>query len=124
MKKNIISIVSFVGIILIIAGIIAYVAQPKSAYSEQILTSLAQAIASKGITMYGAEWCPHCQAQKALFGKAFSYVPYVECPKNEKICLDKGVRGYPTWITPDGTKYEGEQNLAKLAELSGFSLTK
>ena len=121
-KNNIISVVSLVAILLLVVGLVAYVSRPKSAYGNQTLVSLAQAIAAKGITMYGAEWCPHCQAQKALFGKAFSYVPYVECPANEKLCLDKGVTGYPTWITKDGTKYVGEQSLETLAQISGFKL--
>jgi glutaredoxin len=65
--------------------------------------------------MYGAEWCPHCKREKALFGSSWKYVPYVECPENTKLCLDKGVKGYPTWIAADGTKYEGEQGLEKIS---------
>ena len=29
--------------------------------------SFAQCLAQKEITMYGAVWCPHCQAQKKEF---------------------------------------------------------
>ncbi|MEK7089329.1 MAG: hypothetical protein AAB920_00745, partial [Patescibacteria group bacterium] len=46
--------------------------------------ALAQCLASKKVTMYGTYWCSHCQNQKALFGDAFKYVPYVECTENEK----------------------------------------
>lgn len=123
-KKNILSGILFILVIGVIVAIIAYAGTSHSRYSKETLTGLAQALATKGITMYGAEWCPHCQAQKALFGDTFKLIPYVECPENEKLCLDKGVRGYPTWITADGTKYEGEQSLEKLAEISGFDLTK
>lgn len=121
-KKNILSTAVFIVIVGVIVALIAYFGAPHSKYSKETITGLAQALAAKGITMYGAEWCPHCQAQKALFGDAFKLVPYVECPENEKICLDKGVRGYPTWITPDGKSYEGEQTLETLAQLSGFNL--
>ncbi|MEI8337531.1 MAG: protein disulfide isomerase family protein [bacterium] len=86
------------------------------------VTAFAQCLASKNITMYGAVWCPHCQKQKALFGAAFHYVPYVECPDNTKLCEDKGVTGYPTWITASGTKLEGEQSLEKLAEVTQCAL--
>ena len=84
----------------------------------------AQCLASKKVTMYGAAWCPHCQNQKKDFGSAFKYVPYVECPDNVKLCTDKGVQGFPTWITDDGKKLEGEQSFEKLAEISGCVLPK
>ena len=61
---------------------------------------LARCLADKGVTMYGAEWCSHCQNQKNMFGEAFKLIPYVECPKNPAQCLAAGVRGYPTWIFP------------------------
>ncbi|MFA6227228.1 MAG: hypothetical protein WC631_02010 [Candidatus Paceibacterota bacterium] len=60
--------------------------------------SFAKCLTDKGFTMYGAVWCSHCTAQKALFGDSFKYIKYVECPDNINICLDKGVQGYPTWI--------------------------
>lgn len=83
----------------------------------------AQCLAEKKITMYGAVWCSHCQNQKKLFGSAFKYVPYVECPQETKICTEKGIKGFPTWLTEDGSvKLEGEQSLEKLAEISGCAL--
>ena len=38
----------------------------------------------KKLTMYGAYWCSHCQAEKKLFGDSFKYVPYVECTQETK----------------------------------------
>ena len=92
--------------------------------------NFAQCLAEKNITMYGAEWCVHCQNQKELFGNSFQYVPYIECPDNTQLCIDKGVNGYPTWIfppansgqVPDGKKLEGEQTLEKLSQESGCAL--
>ena len=86
------------------------------------LDSFAQCLASKKITMYGAVWCSHCQNEKAGFGNSFRFVPYVECPDNIQMCLDKGVKGYPTWIFGDGRIFEGEQGVQKLSELSGCPL--
>ena len=86
------------------------------------LDLFAQCLASKKITMYGAVWCPHCQKQKAEFGASFKYVPYVECPDNQQLCIDKGITGYPTWITLDGKKYEGEQSLEALAGVTQCQL--
>lgn len=120
--KNILSVVGLVIVFVAIASAAAYFSSSKSAYPEAKLVALAQALAAKGVTMYGAEWCPHCKVEKARFGAAWKYVPYVECPQNEKICLDKGIRGYPTWITASGERYEGEQGLEKLAQIAGFQL--
>lgn len=93
-------------------------------YTKTELDTFAQCLASNGMTMYGAAWCSHCKKEKSRFGTSFKFVPYVECPDNPKVCLDKGVRGYPTWITASGTVFEGEQGLEKLAEISGCPLGK
>ncbi|MEI7513255.1 MAG: thioredoxin domain-containing protein [bacterium] len=85
--------------------------------------AFAQCLAEKKITMYGAVWCSHCQAQKKEFGSSFKYVNYVECPENTKICSEKGIEGFPTWLNEDGSKkLVGEQSFEKLAEMSGCTL--
>jgi hypothetical protein len=84
----------------------------------------AKCLASKDLTLYGAVWCSHCQDQKKLFGDSFKYAKYVECPDNIKLCTDKGVNGYPTWIDASGKKYEGLQSMEKLAEISKCELPK
>jgi Zn ribbon nucleic-acid-binding protein len=86
---------------------------------------LAQCLTEKGVKMYGAYWCPHCQKQKKLFGKAFSKVDYVECaiPGNPQAivpaCKDAGITGYPTWTFATGDRLSGEQPLAELASKAG-----
>ena len=82
----------------------------------------AKCVASKNLTMYGAVWCSHCLAEKKAFGESFKYVPYVECPDNIKLCTDKGINGYPTWIDGAGKKHEGEQGLSGVAKISGCVL--
>lgn len=95
---------------------------------------LAVCLASKNITMYGADWCPHCQNEKKAFGDAFKQIPYVECPDNPQKCIDAGIKGYPTWVWPDGyspvgllikgKRLEGEQGIENLARESGCQLKK
>jgi hypothetical protein len=87
-------------------------------------TAFAQCLSDKGITMYGAAWCPHCQNEKARFGDAWKLVPYVECPENIAVCTEKGITGYPTWVLPDGTKLSGEQttNWEKFSQASACPL--
>ncbi len=122
MNKSVIPVLVFVGVIALIIGIIAYTSAPKVPYTDSELDSFALCLASKNITMYGADWCSHCQAQKALFKKAWKSVPYVECPDNQKLCIEKGVTGYPTWITASGTPYVGGQSLEKLSEIANCPL--
>lgn len=86
------------------------------------LEEFAQCLGEWGVTMYGADWCSHCQDQKAMFGSAFARVPYVECPDEPKLCQSKGIEGYPTWLFPDGRKLEGAQNVETLARESGCTL--
>ena len=111
-----------IGILVAIFIIIKKTSVIEKKLSLENLTSFAQCLSSKNITMYGAEWCSHCKREKALFGSAFKYVPYVECPQNEKLCLDRGINGYPTWIDGNDTKYIGEQGLDGLSKISGCIL--
>lgn len=87
----------------------------------------AQCLTDKGISMYGAFWCPHCKEQKELFGASMKYVNYVECSTPDKsdqtqICKDAKIGGYPTWILQDNTRLEGKISLDILAERSGCAL--
>lgn len=78
----------------------------------------AQCIASAKLTMYGAYWCPHCQSQKKLFGDSFKYIPYVECTQQEKLCIEKKIDGYPTWIDDNENRYSGELSFEKISEIT------
>ena len=85
-------------------------------------TKLAECLKEKWVIMYGTEWCGHCKNQKALFGEAFSKAAYVDCDAQRQVCLDAGVRGFPTWIDAQGNQFPGTQQLAKLAEIGGCSM--
>jgi 2-hydroxychromene-2-carboxylate isomerase len=107
------------------AGEVAGVSTQEEAKSSDYTEKLAKFLAEKGMTMYGAEWCTHCQDQKKLFGDAFKYVDYVECDAkgpdaNPDECVARDVKGYPTWIY-EGKQYEGQKTLSELAEIVGFS---
>ena len=39
----------------------------------------ASCLFEEQVTMYGTEWCSHCQNQKKTFGKSFKYVDFVDC---------------------------------------------
>lgn len=80
------------------------------------ITEFAKCLADKNAVMYGAYWCPHCQNQKRLFGNSFEYVKYVECTEEIKLCEEKGIKGYPTWIFENGERVEGQMSFSQLAD--------
>jgi thiol-disulfide isomerase/thioredoxin len=91
--------------------------------------TFATCLSDSGSKFYGAFWCPHCQAQKALFGRSAKKLPYVECSTTDgkgqlPICKEKGVESYPTWIFKDGTKQTGEVSLVDLSKFTGCPLAK
>ena len=109
---------SFLGMTFLVAGC----GQPKPDYS-----TFAQCLTDRGIVMYGAFWCPHCSTQKELFGDAFEYINYVECDRRgyeakPELYIEKDIQSYPTWIHPDGRRWEGSQPLEDLSAVSGCEL--
>ncbi len=89
--------------------------------------AFAKCIASTTTKFYGAFWCPHCHNQKNSFGDASQYLPYVECSTPDgsgelPVCVDAGVKNYPTWVFPDGSRLTGETALATLSQKTGCPL--
>lgn len=87
----------------------------------------AQCLTDKGIKMYGAYWCPHCTAQKELFGKSWKYVNYIECSLPNRAgqtteCRDAGIQSYPTWEFVDSSRISGSLSLQQLNEKSDCEL--
>lgn len=119
-SKLLIGLVAF--IVILLGGGIALLSQGSKPNPE--IDKFAQCIAEKKLTMYGAYWCPHCQSQKKLFGESFKYVPYVECTQQEKLCIEKKIDGYPTWIDDDGNRYSGELSFQKISEITSCPLPK
>ncbi|MEK7193409.1 MAG: hypothetical protein AAB652_01325 [Patescibacteria group bacterium] len=110
----------FVSLLALIALLSIWLFWPVPPHPE--LNQFAQCLSEKGVTMYGADWCPHCQNEKRAFGDSFRFVPYVECPKEPNRCIAAGINGYPTWVFADGTRFEGEQGIQKLSQKSGCPL--
>ena len=112
-------------IVLIVAGVGASVfVRPGPGQ----LDTFAQCLKDKGVVFYGAFWCPHCQATKAMFGSSARLLPYVECstPNGQEqlqVCKDKGIQQYPTWTFANSTTtLTGERTLQELSQLSGCPL--
>lgn len=86
----------------------------------------AQCVNDAGAKMYGAYWCPHCADQKAMFGKSWKKVNYIECAKSRteqtEECTLAGIDSYPTWEFADGSRQGGAISLQQLSQLTGCSL--
>ena len=113
-------------ILLLHANYVAPQAEPTGP-EDPATRALAEHLTEEGVLFYGAEWCPHCQEQKRLFGPSASRLPYIECSPagrnspQSRTCSAAGVRTYPTWVI-DGRAYVGEVlTLAQLADVTGFS---
>lgn len=116
----------FVGL-LILAGIVWLIMTPgKPGKYDDFAKCLSD---KKTVTFFGAFWCPHCQNQKAMFGKSSKYIPYVECStpdgRNQlQVCKDKGITTYPTWefatssVSTTTKIITGEIQLNEIAELT------
>jgi len=96
-------------------------------YKNHKYDSFAKCLASKQAKMYGLYWCPHCADQKAMFGSAFKYVPYVECAiRGSKDlapeCKIAGVKLFPSWQFGTEPPKEGVLSLDVLSEKTGCSL--
>jgi thiol-disulfide isomerase/thioredoxin len=89
--------------------------------------AFAKCLGDKGAKFYGAFWCPHCQAQKGIFGKSKAFLPYVECSTPDSsgqtdICKEKKIQSYPTWEFKTATGTElvtGEKTVDELAAKTG-----
>ena len=105
-------------------GEVVYIPKKVKRKSTDQAVELAKLMNEKGISMYGAFWCPHCSRQKELFGQeAWSYINYVECsPKGygfKGVC--KNIDGYPTFKDKRGRiNFSGERPLEFLAKEVGF----
>ena len=135
-KKQIGLTIVYIVIIIVIIGVFAYLNNKNTLEEEGLvgtstaidytatstLDGFAQCVAGQGLTMYGSKTCSHCLKEKKSFGSAFKYISYIECPDNIKLCIDKGINGYPTWIDGTGKRYEGEQGLSGLAKITGCVL--
>lgn len=115
------------GIVIVVAlGAIAGVAVYYSGQPGE-LDEFAQCLEKEGATFYGAFWCPHCQNQKAMFGRSQEHLPYFECSTPDgqgqiEECTEIGIRSYPTWILADDSRLTGEVSLRTLAEKTGCEL--
>lgn len=90
------------------------------------LAPLAQHLRASEAKFYGSYWCPECQKQKRLFGRAAEQLPYVECSPNGRNgamafeCAQAGIESFPTWIIR-GQRVSGVMTPEELARRTRFN---
>ncbi len=128
MKDTLKQILFVVGFFLIVFVLIFVFAGKGNTNTGKNYDVFAQCLTDKGAVMYGAAWCTHCKEQKEILGDSFKYIKYVECPDNTKICLDKGIEGYPTWLFGTSTKkvegFDKNTTMQELSDATGCVLPK
>lgn len=129
MNNNVKIFVSVIGLLLvgIVATAIIRIKSSSGPITPGKYDTFATCLGDKGAKFYGAYWCPHCAAQKKLFGTSVKLLPYVECSTPDasgqtQICIDKKIASYPTWEFADGSRLTGEIPLAQLAEKTSCTL--
>ena len=85
--------------------------------------TFATCLVEKGAKFYGAFWCPHCQNQKAKFGKSAKLLPYVECSTPDsrgqlQVCIDADIKTYPTWDFVTGSTTERLTGVIEMEQLA------
>jgi hypothetical protein len=114
-----------IGVVVLIIAIGAY------SYTQSTkpgkFDSLAKCLTAGDVKMFGAYWCSACAQQKALFGKSFKYVNYVECAVRGSnlqtgVCRENNIESYPTWEFAGGSRQTGVINPSQLAVLAGCEL--
>lgn len=111
--------------VIVFGGLIAFAVYQGLAPSPY--DAFAQCLTEKKAKMWGTWWCPNCENQKKLFGKAFDSIDYRECSspgqKNQlAVCKEAGITSYPTWEFSDGARITGTTPLEDLAEKTGCAL--
>lgn len=115
-----------IALAVIVIGFVIYnnYFQKGASVADSKVAALSQCLTEKGVKMYGAYWCPHCQNQKELFGASWKDITYVECSlpggrAQTTLCSQAGIQSYPTWEFSGGKRLTGERTFQELSESSG-----
>lgn len=107
-------------LILLLILLIGGCASNDSPTGNVIYEDFARYLTEEGVVMVGAEWCGHCQNQKAIFGDSFKYVTFIDATVDPELAANYDVPGYPTWILANGEQLVGEQSIETLMEKTGY----
>ena len=122
MKLDKISYV-LIGLILVIGFLMFVMCKTKSKFGEK--TSVAANIKDDTVFIFFAPWCGYCKEAKTEFKKSVAEgngkVVLVDAtlPENKKLAEEYKVKGFPTIIKSNGTKYTGARTAAAILSFAG-----
>ena len=94
--------------------------------NAQNLVEFAKALKQAGVKFFGADWCPFCSDQKALFQDGAQFLPFIEISNPDRTRnatgISENVTTYPTWEFSNGQRVTGVQTLQQLSTLSGVAI--
>jgi len=108
----------------VVVLLIVFAASNKEGSVGNEYKEFAQCLTDQGVKNYTAYWCPNCQNQKALFGKAWKEIDSKECAvrssqNNLDLCEDDGITAVPVWEFGDSSRVTGVQTLEFLSQRTG-----
>ena len=94
-----------------------------SAYSAEDLVELKtfnDCLGTKGVKVYGANWCGWTKkwVVETLGGFDTASAIYIECTEEQATCDSEGVQGYPT-TKINGVVYSGDRTIQAIAQETG-----
>jgi hypothetical protein len=120
MEKKIKVMATFIVLVVLISGLYAFTNWFSiiTGYigGEEDSVKLAQCLDGKGAELYGSIYCPDCEAQVKLFGRAIKFISRVDCGKDGELCPN--IQEIPAWYI-DKKIYYGYKSFDELREISG-----
>ena len=93
--------------------------EKKTAKKENGITGFVTCLERAGFRIYGANWCGWTRKLVDEFGGFDVVKPiYIECTEQQRLCNEKGIRGYPTILIKD-KPYIGERTFEGFEKATG-----
>ncbi|PIQ92004.1 MAG: hypothetical protein COV70_01520 [Parcubacteria group bacterium CG11_big_fil_rev_8_21_14_0_20_39_22] len=119
-KNNLYLVVAIILSVIVVVTAVLY--KNNEVEGSEVTDEFVACLNKNEVVMYGAYWCPHCDNQKKLFRDKWENVSYVECTEDPNLCIEKEIKGYPTWIIGDNKYLVGVQSMESLAQATGCEM--
>jgi hypothetical protein len=127
MEKKIQVLITFIFLIILIAGLYIFtnwfsiITGYFTGESQQ--ESIVNCLNEQGAEFYFSDYCAECEQQKNEFGSTFEKIVKVNCGKNMENCPN--IQEVPAFYIPNSEKkiHYGFLNLNEISELAGCELS-
>ncbi len=108
MKKNVVTILIILGVIIISLYVL-------TRNNEGVDEELAKCIGQNS-QLYIQLGCHACETQEKMFGKSYKHLNTIDCFYEQEKCI--GIQSTPTWVI-NQERHTGVQNIDELKDLTG-----